>query len=135
MACDGVWVSSPELKAVETLRCARQTRDAEIVEDDRLGEVFRPDEPFDARFAERRRAWVEGRPDERHAGWESMDDAARRFDEAVTARAGSRSLVVGTHGLVLTAWLVSIGQVEPGSPAGAFWARLSLPDLIRVSYG
>lgn len=131
---DSVWVSSPELKAVETLRCARQAADVEIREDDRLGEVFRPDEPFDERFAERRRAWVEGRIDERHIGWEPREDAASRFDAAVRAREGSPSLVVGTHGLVLTAWLVSIGQVEPGSPAGAFWARLAFPDLIRVSY-
>lgn len=65
---DVAWLSSPELKAVQTLQCAAHSADREIQLDGRLGEVRRPGEPFDQETAERRRVWVEGSTDERHAG-------------------------------------------------------------------
>lgn len=58
---------------------------------------------------------------------------AARFDEsvrrAVTA-AGDRPVVVGTHGMAMTLWLVSVGVVE--DPV-AFWETLQFPDVVPVS--
>lgn len=128
-----VWLSSPERKAVETLTLVVPGGARELVQDARFGEIRRPEEPFDDAFRARRRAWVEGRPDERHQGWESLEEAGARFHAAVLdRRADPDPLVIATHGLVLTAWLVRLGKVEPGGPAGAFWSALAFPDLIRV---
>lgn len=123
-------VSSDERKAVETLTLALGV--AEALTDSRFMEVRRPREPVSPGFREARRAWVEGTPDDRHTGWETAEDAARRFDAAVRAHAGERDLVVATHGMVLTAWLVSIGRVAPGPSAGDFWRRLRLPDVVTT---
>lgn len=122
-------VTSDERKAVETLALAGVV-DAAV--DPRFGEVRRPPEPLSPTFREARRAWVEGVHDERHTGWEPHAGAALRFDAAVRAHAGGRGLVVARHGMVLAAWLVAIGRVSPGPPAGESWARLGLPDVVTV---
>jgi broad specificity phosphatase PhoE len=127
------WLSSTERKAVETLALARSNQAADMVQDDRFDEVVRPGEPFDDDVHDRRLAWVEGRPDKRHHGWESPEHGAERFQTAVSEQKSAEPLVIATHGMVLTAWLVSIGHVQPGRPAGAFWSRLAFPDVIRVS--
>ncbi|MFF2452984.1 histidine phosphatase family protein [Isoptericola sp. NPDC058082] len=126
-------VASDELKAVETL--ARALGVADVPTDPRFAEVWRPPEQVCPGFREIRRAWVEGMPDDRHTGWESATDAARRFDAAVRTHAAGGDLVVATHGMVLTAWLVSIGRVAPGPPAGEFWLRLGLPDVVTTDLG
>ncbi|MFD6137907.1 histidine phosphatase family protein [Isoptericola sp. NPDC060257] len=126
-------VASDERKAVETLSLA--LGGADVPTDPRFGEVRRPPEPVSAEFREARRAWVEGAPDARHDGWESAADAARRFDDAVREHAGGGDLVVATHGMVLTAWLVATGHVAPGPPAGEFWLGLRLPDVVTVDLG
>ena len=128
----GRWVTSTEVKAYETLWCARSDETLRVAQDARFDEVRRV-EPFDADFRARRRAWVEGRPDQRHADWESPHAAAARFDEAVAEHSeGESTLVIGTHGMVLTAWLVHArGAVAQGG-AGAFWAALAFPDVFEV---
>lgn len=131
---DAVWLTSAEPKAVETARLAAGPFQ-DIAHDDRFGEVRRPGEPHDDDVLVRRRAWVEGALDARHAGWETLGSAGDRFQEALAQwapRAGNRSLVVGTHGMVLTAWLVRVGVVSPGSAAGELWASLTFPDVVEV---
>lgn len=128
----GRWVASSERKAYETLLCAGHSSVA-VTQDPRFDEVRR-DEPFDDDFKARRRAWVEGRLDARHSGWESPQDASERFEDAVRGHsADAECLVVGTHGMVLTAWLVHARQQLEPSEAGSFWERMTFPDIIRVA--
>lgn len=122
-------VVSSERKAQETLALAL---DEAFEVDRRLDEVHRPREPIDSAVRSARRAWVSGRFDERHDGWETVTDAAARFDAAVRARASADDLVVATHGMVLTAWLVFVGTVEAGEAAASFWESLGLPDVVTV---
>lgn len=127
----GRWFSSTERKAYETLLYAGGSS-VRVDQDPRFDEVGR-DEPFDSEFKTRRRAWVEGHLDERHAGWESPQEAAERFDLALREYANAtEALVVATHGMVLTAWLVhglrSLSELE----AGSFWEQMRFPDVVRV---
>jgi broad specificity phosphatase PhoE len=123
-------VASSELKAYQTLQCAGPS--VRVLQDARFDEVRRV-EPFDYDFRTRRRAWVEGRLGEWHRGWETPLEAAARFDEAVTDHtASSPTLVVGSHGMVLTAWLVHARGVVDVKDAGAFWAALDLPGVIDL---
>ncbi|WP_176168768.1 hypothetical protein [Krasilnikoviella flava] len=46
--------------------------------------------------------------------------------------AAGHDLVGATHGMLLTAWLVAVGRVAPGAPAGASWGGLRLPDVVTV---
>ena len=129
---EGLWIASRELKALETLQCLTLTEHGPILQDTRFDEVRR-DEPFDGDFRSRRRAWVEGRLDARHAGWETPNEAASRFDDAVRAYAArSDQLVIGSHGMVITAWLIHTERVQPGAAAGRFWEALAFPDLFEV---
>ncbi len=99
------WISSTERNAYETLFYAGHSGIA-VAQDRRFDEVRR-DEPFDSDSNTRRRAWVQGRLDEGHAGWESPQEAAERVELAVREYAADAgALVVATHGMVLTAWLV-----------------------------
>lgn len=127
----GLWLSSTECKARETLQYAAEG-DVAVTEDPRFDEVHR-DEPFDSEFRARRRAWVEGRLDERHAGWESPKEAAERFELAVHEYAeAADTLVIATHGMVLTAWLVHAQGRLSLPEAGSFWEHLRFPDVIEV---
>lgn len=66
-------------------------------------------------------------------GWETLPEVAQRFDEAVRARSEpGRELVIGTHGMALTAWLIHCGRVEHGAAATRFWAALEFPDIVEV---
>lgn len=127
-----VWVASQELKAFETLQCLSPKDGGAILQDARFNEVQR-DEPFDDDFRSRRRAWVEGKLDARHTGWETPQDAARRVDEAVREFAArGYPLIIGSHGMVLTAWLVHRARVQSGAEAGMFWEALAFPDLVEI---
>jgi broad specificity phosphatase PhoE len=130
--CAALLASSGEPKAVETIRLAAGVQPASIHIDDRFGEVRRPGEPFDDNHGVRRRAWVEGRSDTRHETWETPVQAAHRFQRGLDGIDADR-VAVATHGMVLTAWLVSIGHVEAGSAAGEFWAGLRFPDVLTVT--
>lgn len=123
--------SSGELKAVETICLATGAERSAIHIDDHFGEVHRPGEPFDDDYRERRRAWIVGRPDDRHARWETPAQAADRFQEGLD-RIDADVVAVATHGMVLTAWLVAVGRVGRGDPAGDFWARLTFPEVLGV---
>lgn len=123
--------SSGEIKAVETVCLAAAAEPSRIRIDDRFGEVHRPGEPFDGDHRARRRAWVEGRTDARHESWETPDQAAHRFQEGLGG-VEADVVVVATHGMVLTSWLVQLGRVRPGVAAGDFWADLAFPDVLRV---
>jgi broad specificity phosphatase PhoE len=128
----GLWLSSTERKAYETLLCAAGGRNVAIAQDPGFDEVHR-DEPFDDQYEARRLAWVAGHLDERHAGWETPQETAARFEHAISEHAASGSpLVVASHGMAITAWLLharrSLGQ--QGAPR--FWKALALPDVIRV---
>ncbi|WP_309129262.1 histidine phosphatase family protein [Microbacterium sp.] len=130
LATDAVAVSSPELKALQTVALARGVATDEVAVDARFREVDRVEAVHDG-FREARRAWVTGVLDSRHEGWEHPDAAARRFHEGLLAHPAEH-LVVGTHGMVLTAWMVARGLVAPGAPAAAFWEALGLPAVVEL---
>lgn len=121
---DAYLVASDEPKAYQTLAPF-----GEVVQDERFGEIHRKGEPFGGNFRDLRLAYVEGAV---HPQWEPHSDAAHRFDTAVTdhlARAAGRTLVIGTHGMVLTVWLTArIGLPAPGP----FWSALRFPDAYAV---
>lgn len=124
-----VLASSPEAKAIETLSLAAVSDPRHLHVDDNFGEVQRI-EPFDENHRSRRLAWVRGELDDRHTGWETPPQAAERFQAGLDAIEGD--VVVATHGMVMTAWLVACGIVEPGAAAGAYWASLTFPALVIV---
>lgn len=127
----GRWLSSTERKAYATLLYAGHHR-IHVHKDARFDEVQR-DEPFDHDFKIRRLAWIQGRLDERHVDWESPEEAAKRFQLAVSEHAAAaEALVVATHGMVLTAWLVHGRQWLPPAKAGSFWEQMRFPQVIRV---
>lgn len=116
-------VSSAEPKAWETLSGAGNS----VRRDPRFNEVRRTGEPWQGNFRELRRAYVEGAG---HPGWEPREQAAERFEAGVAAareQAAGAPLVVATHGMVMTSWLVVRGWLDP-SAAGEFWAQLRFPD-------
>lgn len=117
--------ASDEAKAVETMVAA--TGVAPRV-DPRFGEVRRPPEPIAGDFRAARLDWVTGRLDGR--GWERPAEAAARFAAGLDELDGE-VLLIGTHGMVMTAWLVSVGRIAPGAAAGRFWSSLRLPDVIE----
>lgn len=120
--------ASAELKAQQTL--AAVLPGPHLIEP-RLGEVVRPGEPWGGDFRDRRRAWVVGVVDHRHHGWETPRDAAARIS-AVCDEWPDDDLVLSTHGMIITAWLVELGLVRSGEPAGQFWAALRFPDVFTL---
>jgi len=124
-------LSSPELKARQTTALALGSPLEAIVTDARFREVDREERVHDG-FRDARRVWVAGRLDRRHRRWEAPKAAAQRFHEGLLAHAAEH-LVVGTHGMVLTAWMVDQGLITPGDEAVAFWEALALPDVIELT--
>lgn len=123
-------VSSPERKALETVVSALAASRCEFDIADAFREADRQ-EAVHGGSREARRAWVAGRLDSRHEGWETPDAAARRFHEGLLA-CPAEHLIVSTHGMVLTAWLVWMGLVGPGDTAVEFWESLAFPDVIAL---
>jgi broad specificity phosphatase PhoE len=117
--------ASDEPKAWQTL-----APDGErgVIRDGRLGEVRRA-EPFSDDFRRPRREYLTGAE---HEDWEPRQAVVARFAAAVTAArqlAGSRDLVIATHGMAMTLWL----DAELGlDDAVRFWDDLRFPDLFRV---
>lgn len=124
-------LSSPELKARQTTALAMGSPLETIMTDIRFREVDREERVHDG-FREARRAWVAGRLDRRHRGWETPGAAARRFHDGLLAHVAEH-LVIGTHGMVLTAWMVDQGLIAPGDEAVAFWEALRLPDVVELA--
>lgn len=123
-------VSSPERKARDTVALALKVSAGQIATDARFREVDRVERVHEG-FRAARAAWVAGHLDDRHVGWETPDAAAQRFHEGLLAHQAEH-LIIGTHGMVLTAWMVSQGLVGPGDAAVEFWDALGFPDLVRV---
>jgi broad specificity phosphatase PhoE len=115
-------VCSDERKAWETLGGAPS-----MVRDPRFNEVLRFGELWGADHRRLRRLYIEGAE---HAGWEAHSAVVRRFDSGVTAHtaiADGRPVVLVTHGMAMTLWMVSRGLV-PAADAGRFWSELAFPD-------
>jgi len=122
-----VLASSREAKAIETPGC--RSGSTSLAHRRNFGEVQRV-EPFDDHHHSRRLAWVRNELDDRHIGWETPSQAAVRFQAGLDAI--DDDVVVATHGMVMTAWLVARGIVEPGQSAGACWIRLTFPALVTA---
>jgi broad specificity phosphatase PhoE len=116
-------VSSTEPKARQTLEPA-----GEVITDARFCEVRR-DEAYSDDYLSARHAYVTGTD---HPGWEERAAVAARFGSAVRrwlAQAGSRPLVIATHGMALTLWLsATLTIADPGQ----FWAGLRFPDVLEI---
>ncbi|MDT0157190.1 NUDIX domain-containing protein [Microbacterium sp. ARD32] len=121
-------VSSPERKALVTTTL--MTGHGAVGVDARFREVDRVERVHDD-FRAARAAWISGRLDSRHSQWETPDAAAQRFHDGLLAHPADH-LVVGTHGMVLTAWLVGQGLIEPGGAAVVFWESLTFPHVIEL---
>jgi broad specificity phosphatase PhoE len=120
-------ISSAERKAWETLGGS-----PDVLRDARFNEINRVDEPWEGNFRELRRLYVEGLT---HPGWEPRADAGARFEAGVTdaLQLDDRCpVVIATHGMVLTTWLVSRGVVELAD-AGGFWSDLRFPDCFHLA--
>jgi broad specificity phosphatase PhoE len=122
---DSRLVASTEPKAWQTLGAA-----GEVERDTRFREIDRPSEPWSDDFREVRAEYVSGA---RHRGWEAHDDVASRFEAGVAAYSdeGPTTLVVASHGMAMTLWLVSVGAVAQAE-AAQFWRELRFPDCHLV---
>lgn len=126
------WSLSEEAKAIETVAVAAGVDATQVGRHPGLGEVNRPGDPFDEQHRARRLSWVQGALDVRHVGWETRAEAAERFQDALDQLITDQHLVVGSHGMVMTAWLVETGRVTE-TEAGEYWLGLGLPDLVEIS--
>jgi 2,3-bisphosphoglycerate-dependent phosphoglycerate mutase len=116
-------VSSEERKAWETLGGPANR----VVRDGRFDEVHRPAESWQDDVSELRLRYVAGT---RHRGWERHADSAARFESGVADHlkaADGAPVVVATHGMVMTNWLVN-REALTQSEAGDFWSALQFPD-------
>ncbi len=127
-----VLLASTETKAIETVALAAGVASSLVRQDPDFSEVARPGEPFDDHHRDRRLAWICGALDACHQGWETWSGAAYRFQRGLDRVAGCDKMVVGTHGMVMTAWLVETGRL-PCEAAGDFWAGLLFPAVHVVS--
>lgn len=123
-------LSSPEIKALQTVALATGSDVDSIVLDPAFREIERIEAVHDG-YRAARAAWVSGALDNQHQGWESPKSATNRICEALL-RYEAPHLVIGTHGMVLTAWLVSTGAIEPHASAVAFWEQLPFPAVATV---
>lgn len=103
---DELVVASEELKA-------RQTAEAfsdKVNVDPRLNEVQRP--WTDSRYRQLAQRWLQGQQVE---GWESVRSAVDRMQEAVknAVQKGEGSACLITHGLIMSAYLGTIADIEP----------------------
>ena len=114
-------VCSTERKAVET---AVALGFGVVRSDERLREVDRPWYDDQHEFVDAVHRYLTGRA---VAGWESLDDAAARFDSAIT-ELGENAVVV-SHGTVMSAWL---SRQIPDLDTVGFWEGLEMPDAWLV---
>jgi broad specificity phosphatase PhoE len=114
-------VCSAEPKAVET---AVALGFGAVRSDERFCEVDRPwhDDPHE--FVDAVHRYLRGAA---VPGWEPLDDAASRFQSAITEL--GHSTVVVSHGTVMSAWL---SRQIPDLDAVGFWENLEMPDAWLV---
>lgn len=123
-------VSSPERKALQTIALATGIPLEQVPIDPAFREVDRV-EAVSPGFLAARRAWVGGMLDDRHARWESPPRAVARVTAGIERRPG-RHLIVGIHGMVLTAWMVAHGHIGAGNEAVDFWERMPFPAIVSL---
>jgi broad specificity phosphatase PhoE len=118
---DARLIASPEPKAWQTLGDVDS-----VLRDARFREIDRPDEPWSDDFRARRAEYVSGVP---HRAWEPHADVAERFAAGVAAHevGSARHVVIATHGMAMTTWLVALGAVARRD-AALFWRGLRFPD-------
>jgi broad specificity phosphatase PhoE len=114
-------VCSTERKAVET---AVALGFGGVRSDERLREIDRPWYDDQREFLNAARRYLTGAAVH---GWESLNDAAARFDSAITEL--DDSVVVVSHGTVMSAWL---SRQIPDLDAVGFWEQLEMPDAWLV---
>lgn len=115
---DAALWSSQERRAWETLAATGQG----ITHDESFNEIRRPFEPWDDGFRGPRAAWLRGA---NPRGWEPAGAAFARFDAGVRGVLGAaESVVIATHGLVLTNWLARRDLLDPNRVVD-FWSALS----------
>lgn len=145
LPADALLFSSPEPKAWQTLEPAAAAGPVPrlVVHDPRFGEVRRPPDTWAGGWRAERQAYVAGTP---HPGWEPQADVAARFDAGVAAALAAAAeapagadgsgpgVVVASHGMAITCWLVARGLVA-AADAAEFWSTLRQPDLLAVDLG
>jgi broad specificity phosphatase PhoE len=114
-------VCSTEPKAVET---AVALGFGAVRPDERLCEVDRPWHDDRHEFVDAAHRYLRGTT---VPGWEPLDDAAARFQSAVTEL--DDMAVVVSHGTVMSAWL---SRQFPDLDAVGFWENLEMPDAWLV---
>lgn len=119
-------VSSPEIKAFETVRIITEGLGLEVATDPAFAELHRPKWPFsDTASFEARVARLLENPHLSIEGAEPAGEAAARFSEGVF-RHGARPLMVGTHGTILAAYM----GLETGRCDAELWKSLRLPEAL-----
>jgi broad specificity phosphatase PhoE len=114
-------VCSTEPKAVET---AAALDVGTVRSDERFCEVDRPWHVDQHEFVDAVHRYLRGAA---VPGWESLDDAAARFQTAITELGDSG--VVVSHGTIMSAWL---SRQIPDLDAVGFWESLEMPDTWLV---
>lgn len=123
--------SSPEPKALETVRPAAERYGLEVREDERLREVRRPAGWLDD-YAGAVRRYLE-RPNEPPEGWEPAPDAEERmraFVRTVKREHPDGCVAVCSHGLALTLFLSALDR-PPGGPF-ALWSGIGFGEVAVV---
>jgi broad specificity phosphatase PhoE len=120
-----VLVSSTEPKALATAEALELG--LEVIAADELREVAKPWFEDEADLHRAAAAYFGG---EVLLGWEPLAAAVARFRRVIDQLDSQHDSVVVTHGMVMTAWLASIGVVADGY---RFWLRLTQPDAWEVS--
>ena len=129
-------VASEEPKAIETLDEAATdiaaTTITEVFTDPDFGEVRRPHQWLEP-DAHRHQvtAWLTGTP---LPDWEPLTEVAMRFENAIERHAEvaahHATLVVGTHGMAMSAWLSAWSLIPD---AAAFHTTLHFPDAYSIN--
>lgn len=123
-------VSSPYLRAVQTVRPLAAVLGLTVETDHDLREWAsgidpRPD--YARFYAE---SWAD--PDRIRPGGESLADLSARAVDALTALAGDRTVVVGSHGTFVARALVGFGLTGLG---WEFCRRMPMPAVYRLCLG
>jgi broad specificity phosphatase PhoE len=123
-----VIVASTELKAERTAELIAGHLGLRVETDNGLCEVERPwlgEGEYEAAVAR----YLAG---EQLEDWEPREAAVARFSPAIAgalAQPGGGTVLVVSHGLVVTLFMVKVTGVEPMP----FWQGLAFPDAIRVT--
>ncbi|MFD3262947.1 histidine phosphatase family protein [Phenylobacterium ferrooxidans] len=119
-------VSSPEIKALETVTLLTEGLGLQVETDPAFAELHRPKWPFsDTATFEARVVRLLENPHLSIEGAEPAGEAAARFSEGLFRHA-ARPLMVGTHGTILAAYL----GLQTGRHDAELWKSLRLPEAL-----